>query len=56
MGRADPGARIDYLICDEAQFYTGDQVEQLARIVDELEIDVFAFGIPADFRTELFPG
>lgn len=50
------GRRVDYLICDEAQFYTPDQVEQMARIVDEMGIDVFAFGITADFRTELFPG
>jgi thymidine kinase len=50
------GGRIDYLICDEAQFYTRDQVDQLARIVDELQIDVFAFGILTDFRTELFEG
>ena len=50
------GARIDYLICDEAQFYTREQVEQLARIVDELQIDVFAFGILTDFRSQLFPG
>lgn len=50
------GQRIDFLICDEAQFYTGPQIDQLARIVDELSIDVFAFGILADFRSELFPG
>jgi thymidine kinase len=50
------GARIDYLVCDEAQFYTPRQIEQLARIVDELQVDVFAFGILTDFRTELFPG
>lgn len=50
------GARIDYLICDEAQFYTPAQVEQLAKVVDELQIDVFAFGILTDFRTTLFPG
>jgi len=50
------GARIDYLICDEAQFYQPQQIDQLARIVDELQIDVFAFGILSDFRTELFPG
>lgn len=50
------GARVDYLVCDEAQFYTPEQVEQLARIVDELDIEVFAFGITSDFRTELFPG
>ena len=50
------GGRVDYLVCDEAQFYTGEQVEQLARIVDELQIDVYTFGILADFRTRLFPG
>ncbi|MDQ1104338.1 thymidine kinase [Nocardioides zeae] len=50
------GARIDYLICDEAQFYTSEQIEQLAKIVDELQIDVFCFGILTDFRTRLFPG
>ncbi|WP_435769466.1 thymidine kinase [Nocardioides sp. SYSU DS0651] len=50
------GARIDYLICDEAQFYTAAQVDQLAKVVDELQIDVFCFGILTDFRTRLFPG
>jgi thymidine kinase len=50
------GARIDYLVCDEAQFYTPAQIEQLARVVDELQIDVFAFGILTDFRSRLFPG
>ncbi|MFC6285708.1 thymidine kinase [Nocardioides sp. GCM10027113] len=50
------GGRIDYLICDEAQFYTPDQIDGLAKIVDELQIDVFAFGILTDFRSELFPG
>ena len=48
--------RIDYIICDEAQFYQAEQIEQLAKIVDGLGIDVFAFGILADFRTKLFPG
>lgn len=50
------GARIDYLICDEAQFYTARQVDDLAKIVDELQIDVFCFGILTDFRTRLFSG
>ncbi len=50
------GERIDYLICDEAQFYTRDQIDQLAKLVDELQIDVFAFGILTDFRSFLFPG
>jgi thymidine kinase len=50
------GERIDYIICDEAQFYERSQIEQLARIVDGLGIDVYAFGILTDFRTSLFPG
>ncbi|MGH8939920.1 MAG: thymidine kinase, partial [Actinomycetes bacterium] len=50
------GGRVDYLICDEAQFYSPVQAEQLARVVDELDVDIFAFGITADFRTRLFPG
>ena len=50
------GARIDYLIGDEAQFYEPWQIDQLARIADDLQIDVFAFGILTDFRTTLFPG
>lgn len=54
--RRTRGERVDFLVCDEAQFYSPDQVEQLARLVDELGVDVFAFGITADFRTRLFPG
>lgn len=54
--RRTRGERVDYLVCDEAQFYAEVQVEQLARIVDEMSIDVFAFGIATDFRTRLFPG
>ncbi|MBD8869640.1 thymidine kinase [Nocardioides donggukensis] len=50
------GGRIDYLICDEAQFYSAAQIDQLAKVVDELQIDVFAFGILTDFRSSLFPG
>lgn len=54
--RRTRGERVDYLVCDEAQFYTTTQVEQLAQLVDELGVDVYAFGITADFRTRLFPG
>jgi thymidine kinase len=50
------GGRIDYVVADEAQFYQPEQVDQLARLVDELQIDVFCFGILTDFRATLFPG
>lgn len=50
------GNRADYVIVDEAQFLAGEQIDQLARVVDDLELDVFAFGITTDFRSKLFPG
>ncbi|MFD9905154.1 thymidine kinase [Streptomyces sp. NPDC059063] len=50
------GGRADYVIADEAQFLTPEQVDQLGRVVDDLDLDVFAFGITTDFRTKLFPG
>jgi thymidine kinase len=50
------GETVDYLICDEAQFYEVEQIDQLARVVDDFGIDVFTFGITTDFRTALFPG
>jgi thymidine kinase len=47
---------IDYLVCDEAQFYTPAQAEQLARVADELDADVHALGLLTDFRGKLFAG
>jgi thymidine kinase len=50
------GAAVDVLICDEAQFYSPRQVDQLGCIVDDLDIEVHAFGLLTDFTTSLFPG
>ncbi|WP_328536248.1 thymidine kinase [Streptomyces sp. NBC_00344] len=50
------GGRADYVIVDEAQFLAPVQIDQLARVTDDLGLDVFAFGITTDFRTKLFPG
>lgn len=47
---------LDFLVCDEVQFYSTEQCDQLARVVDELGIDVFAFGLITDFRGLLFEG
>ena len=44
------------LLIDEAQFLTQNQVLQLGKVVDELEIPVLAFGIRTDFRGNLFEG
>ncbi len=55
-GVADHHGSIQYLVCDEAQFYDAVQVDQLARVVDELGADVHAFGLLTDFRGRLFDG
>tara|TARA_S200000501_G_scaffold361938_1_gene390843 strand:- start:53629 stop:54315 length:687 start_codon:yes stop_codon:yes gene_type:complete len=47
---------LDAIVCDEAQFYEPRQIEQLGRIVDELHVDVYAFGLLTSFQGELFPG
>jgi thymidine kinase len=47
---------VDYLIVDEAQFFTQSQVEQLAQLADDAQVDVYAFGIATDFRGRMFPG
>jgi len=41
---------------DEAQFLSPEQVWQLARAVDDLNVPVMCFGLRVDFRGELFPG
>jgi thymidine kinase len=50
------GHRVDYLIVDEAQFLTAAQVDQLAYLVDDWHVDVYAFGLTTDFRAQLFRG
>ncbi|MDC0772042.1 thymidine kinase [Streptomyces sp. HD] len=56
VDRLSRGGRADYVIADEAQFLTPEQIDQLARVVDDLGLDVYAFGITTDFRSKLFPG
>jgi thymidine kinase len=47
---------VHILVIDEAQFASVEQIDTLARVVDELGIDVHAFGLSADFLLNLFPG
>lgn len=47
---------ISAVFCDEAQFLVTAQAWQLARIVDELNIPVYCFGLRTDFKGELFEG
>lgn len=44
------------ILVDEVQFLTKEHVLQLAKIVDELNIPVMAFGLKNDFQNQLFEG
>lgn len=45
-----------WLLIDEAQFLSADQVDQLARLVDDYGCNVICYGLRTDFRTNLFEG
>ena len=44
------------IIADECQFFTAAQIDQLRRIVNELDLPVLCFGLRTDFLTHLFEG
>lgn len=44
------------IICDESQFFTEAQIEQLKNIAVDLNIPVLCYGLLTDFQTKLFPG
>ena len=44
------------IICDEAQFLTTKQVEELKMLADEKNIQVLCYGLRTDFRSQLFEG
>lgn len=47
---------VKWLLIDEAQFLTAKQVDELAEIVDECNINVICYGLRTDFQTHLFEG
>lgn len=53
LHREKPAACV---FVDEAQFLTPEQVWQLARVADRLNIPVLCYGLRTDFRGDLFPG
>lgn len=50
------GIIYDWFLIDEAQFLTSQQVEQLARVVDDLGSSVICYGLRTDFKSHLFEG
>lgn len=48
--------KIDIVLVDEVQFFVKQQIVELAKIVDDFNIDVICYGLRSDFRAELFEG
>lgn len=48
--------KLSCVLIDEAQFLTAEQVDQLYDVAKIDNVSVIAYGLRADFRTELFPG
>jgi thymidine kinase len=49
-------SRLHCVLIDEAQFLSKQQVQQLGRVCDELDIPVLAYGLRTDFQGEPFEG
>jgi len=46
---------IKWILVDECQFLTEEQVDQLSDIVDYLDVNVICYGLRTDFKSKLFP-
>lgn len=47
---------LRWVIVDEAQFLTAQQVDQLSDVADFLDVEVMCFGLRTDFQSNLFEG
>ncbi|WP_113907239.1 thymidine kinase [Aliidiomarina celeris] len=56
IGNSAQQQRIDCVLMDEAQFLSAEQVWQLTRVVDELNIPVMCYGLRTDAFGQAFEG
>jgi len=47
---------VHCILIDEAQFLTKEQIQQICKISDELNIPAMCYGIRTDFQGQLFAG
>lgn len=47
---------LKWVLVDESQFLTKEQVDQLAAVVDKFDVSVMCYGLRTDFQTHLFEG
>ena len=46
----------DWILIDEVQFLSAQQIDQLARIVDDYGVNVVCYGLRTDFQSHMFEG
>jgi len=56
IGKQNQAEILSCILVDEAQFLKKEQVFQLGKVADNLNIPVLAFGIRTDFQGEPFEG
>ena len=56
LARSETRKYADVIVCDECQFLTAEQVNQLKDLADRHDGPALCFGLRADFQTKLFPG
>lgn len=48
--------KLKWILIDEAQFLSEEQIDQLASIVDDFDINVSCYGLRTDFKSNMFAG
>ena len=54
ISMATQSSGLKWILVDECQFLTEEQVDQLSDIVDFLDINVMCYGLRTDFKSKLF--
>ncbi len=49
------GKKLKWVLVDECQFLTVNQIDELSDVVDYLNINVICYGLRTDFMSRLFP-
>lgn len=47
--------RLNWLLIDECQFLSEEQIDQIAMVVDYYGVNAICYGLRTDFKTKLFP-
>lgn len=51
----DKSSEVRFILADETQFFTVNQIESLVWLADTRDIEVHAFGLLTSYKGELFP-